>query len=141
MTASDDCRCVNLMCVHVGGPCACRVAVALEKVAARGGAATVRELSLAGNGLASVPASVGELKLLTRLDVSGNALTSVGEGAVFARLHALREVDVSGMAGLVDVAGLLEAPSLAEVRVSGGAGAEAVKEVGRGRWRVVVVDE
>lgn len=143
LTASDDCRCVNLMCEHVGGPCACRVGAALDRVAARGGAATVVALSLARNGLASVPAAVGELRLLTRLDLSGNELVSVGEGAaIYARLHALRTVDVSGMPGLTDVTGLTEAPSLAEVVVSRrGEAAEVVSRVGHGRWRVVVVDD
>ena len=139
LTSSEDCRCVNLMCVHVGGPCACRVAVALEKVAGRGGAATVSVLSLAANGLVSVPASVRELTALTELDVSGNQLVSVGKSNVFERLRALRHINVSGMPMLEDVGGLAHAASLEEVIVSDGVAAAAVERVGGGRWRVVVV--
>ena len=114
------------------------MAVALEKVAARGGAASVRTLSLAGNGLASVSVSVGELTALTELDVSGNELVSVGEGIVFGRLRALRHINVNGMPTLVDVEGLRHASSLEEVIVSDGVATE-VERVGEGRWRVVVV--
>ena len=138
LAAADDCVCVNLMCERVGDACVCRVAAGLEKVARRGGSASVRSLSLAGNRLPSLPPSIGELSALTDLDVSHNELTALPAADVWRRLPRLRRVRLDRNARLTDLTPLAAAEGLVEVVVDGAA-SRAAAEVGGGRWRVRVV--
>jgi Leucine-rich repeat (LRR) protein len=139
LAASPDCVCVNLVCERAGEACVCRVAAALERVAERGGAASVTRLVLAGNGLPSVPASaVGRLCALQELDLSGNALTALPEADVWAGFKRLRWVSLARNPGLTRFDGLAGLPDGQVDVIVDQAAAAAAAAVGRGRWRVVV---
>jgi Leucine-rich repeat (LRR) protein len=76
-----DLTCVNMMCEHVGGPCACKLAKALASVP------NLERLDLAGHQLGTLPDAVKDLQKLTYLNVSGNALTDL---SLLAGLPSLR---------------------------------------------------
>ena len=74
----------------MGDPCICRLSLALEKAAD-----TLEELSLAGNRLTVVPASIASLHRLRRLDLQGNQLTVAAVQDL--RLPAsLEHIDIRG---------------------------------------------
>lgn len=89
LRASEDLRCVNMMCEKVGEACVCRLSRVLEK-----NGADLRSLCLAGNGLEQLPPSVFELPHLQVLDLSGNALREIPESVV--NLESLKVLDVTG---------------------------------------------
>ena len=89
LRASEDLRCVNMMCEKVGEACVCRLSRVLEK-----NGAVLRSLCLAGNGLEQLPPSVFELPHLQVLDLSGNAWREIPESVV--NLKSLKVLDVTG---------------------------------------------
>lgn len=66
-------RCLNAPAEQVGEACICRLSHAFESLR------EVRQLSLANNGLASLPPSLWRLRSLQALDLSFNKLTEVPE--------------------------------------------------------------
>ena len=62
-----------LLCEQLGEPCICRLHRILEKLV------NLEELSLAGNELTSLPATLWECSLLHSLDLSDNQLAEVSE--------------------------------------------------------------
>ena len=75
LSTSAELTCVNLVCEHVGGPCGCRLALALDRLAAAGCAPAAVVLS--GRGLREVPPSVCGFEGLEVLDVSGNDVAAL----------------------------------------------------------------
>ena len=136
LTSSQDLRCVNLMCEGAGGPCVCRLAGVLEKVAERGGRGTVESLVLAQNALTALPLSLACLPRLTALDLSGNALTDL---VSLQGLTELRTVALHGQRGAVvlDGSALGGLPFLHSVTADPGPAADALRNLARGRWAVV----
>lgn len=88
LSRSEDLLCRNLVCERVGEPCICRLAVVLERHAA-----TLAWLSLAGNGLSQLPASLTALPALRHLDVSANRLSALPDG--FTNLRRLQVAPAS----------------------------------------------
>jgi hypothetical protein len=88
LRASPDVRCVNLMCEHVGGGCACRVALSVGRMPCLTG------VDLADNGLPTLPDSLWDLPHLAALAAGGNRLAAF-PAAGLTRLPSLAALDVS----------------------------------------------
>lgn len=71
MPSHPDLRCMNLMCEKMGGACACRLALSLERMAA------LECVDISGNNFTVLPDSLATLPKLKRLNVSGNALQAL----------------------------------------------------------------
>ena len=103
---SEDLRCVDVMCEHVGEACACRLARVIER---RG--VGLRLLDVSGNRLRALPSAIWGLKELEKLDASDNALTErdVPFDDLIERASEtapkLRELNLRGNVELVDVLG------------------------------------
>lgn len=69
LAGSPDLRCMNLMCQHCGGGCACRLALALERMPA------LVELDVSGNSLTALPDLAASAPRLTTLRASRNLLS------------------------------------------------------------------
>jgi hypothetical protein len=110
---SPDVACVNLMCEHVGGGCACRVSLSLERMA------LLEEVDLRGNRLPQLPESLFTLPRLRVVRASGNALQALPR-SLGARCSALEALDIGDNA-LRDLplAALAALPSLRRLRVAG----------------------
>jgi len=89
----SDLMCVNMMCEHVGGPCACKLARTLSRVP------NLRRLEIPGHGLEFLPEALAELTKLEHLDVSYNRLTDLSMVGRLPRLRTLR-ADGNALAAL-----------------------------------------
>ncbi|KAF1784984.1 Leucine-rich repeat domain, L domain-like [Phytophthora cactorum] len=83
---SGDLVCRQLMCEHVGDACACRLALALERVP------RLQRLDLSNNQLRALPDAVYALQSLERLDVQQNRLTTLSTDV--QKLTQLETLDV-----------------------------------------------
>ncbi|EGZ22345.1 hypothetical protein PHYSODRAFT_496570 [Phytophthora sojae] len=84
LSKSGDLICRQLMCEHVGDACACRLALALERVP------RLRRLDLSANQLRALPDAVFSLQNLATLDLQQNRLTTLPpEVQQLAQLEAL----------------------------------------------------
>ncbi|KAG6617723.1 uncharacterized protein IUM83_06386 [Phytophthora cinnamomi] len=84
---SGDLVCRQLMCEHVGDACACRLALALERVP------RLRRLDLSANQLRALPDAVFALRELATLDLQRNRLTALPVDV--QQLAQLETLDVS----------------------------------------------
>ncbi|KAE9038201.1 hypothetical protein PR003_g7233 [Phytophthora rubi] len=84
---STDLVCRQLMCEHVGDACACRLALALERVP------RLRRLDLSSNQLRALPDAVFALRELATLDLRQNRLTTLSPDV--QQLAQLETLDVS----------------------------------------------
>jgi hypothetical protein len=93
LRASPDVACANLMCEHVGGGCACRLSLALERMP------LLEHIDVRGNGLPALPAPIFAPPRLRVLRAAGNALRALplppAAAAACAQLAAL---DLAGNA-------------------------------------------
>ena len=73
LAAAPDLMCANIMCEKLGGPCMCRVSIALQKLP------HLTHLDLSNNHLPQVPDAVSPqyLPKLASLNVSGNAIAEL----------------------------------------------------------------
>lgn len=73
LAAAPDLLCANIMCEKLGGPCLCRVSVALQKLP------RLTHIDLSSNNLPAVPDAVSPqyLPSLSSLDVSRNAISEL----------------------------------------------------------------
>ncbi|ETK82933.1 hypothetical protein F441_12030 [Phytophthora nicotianae CJ01A1] len=83
---SGDLVCRQLMCEHVGDACACRLALALERVP------RLQRLDLSNNQLRALPDAVYALQSLATLDVQHNRLTLLSTDV--QKLTQLKILDV-----------------------------------------------
>lgn len=129
LTASPDLLCVNIMCQHVGSPCACRLTLALERME------QLTTLDISNNGFGAVPPGVFAVPTLESLDVSSNNLASLPEGV--GRLSRLRclILDRNPFSAPLPVPTLLALPHLRMVSVTGAEVLRADREALReGLW-------
>ncbi|KAL3670347.1 hypothetical protein V7S43_004657 [Phytophthora oleae] len=84
---SSDLVCRQLMCEHVGDACACRLALALERVP------RLHALNLSNNQLRGLPDAVFALERLQTLDIQRNRLTTLSMDV--KKLTELKSLDVS----------------------------------------------
>uniref|UniRef100_H3GEG4 Uncharacterized protein n=1 Tax=Phytophthora ramorum TaxID=164328 RepID=H3GEG4_PHYRM len=109
---SGDLVCRQLMCEHVGDACACRLALALERVP------RLQRLCLADNQLRALPDAVFALRRLQALDVQRNRLSALA--ADVQQLAQLETLDVSHNAlKTLPVAQLETLQKLQTLRVAG----------------------
>ena len=90
LRASPDLACVNLMCEQVGRGCACRLALALERMP------LLEEVDVGGNALPQLPDALLALPRLRVLRAAGNALQALPRS--LAACAALEALDVGGSA-------------------------------------------
>ena len=74
LRASADLQCRNIMCEKVGGACACRLALTLQRLSG------LTSVDVADNALGVLPSSLWEHGGLHHLDLSGNELGEWPEG-------------------------------------------------------------
>ena len=86
LRTSNDLICRQLLCEHVGDACACRLALALERVP------RLRRLDLSNNRLRALPEAVYALQHLEWLDVRQNCLSTLSTD--LAKLTQLQTLDV-----------------------------------------------
>ncbi|KAG7385760.1 hypothetical protein PHYPSEUDO_001113 [Phytophthora pseudosyringae] len=84
---SGDLVCRQLMCEHVGDACACRLALALERVP------HLQRLDLRNNQLRALPDAVFALQSLEALNLARNRLTTLSTDV--QKLTQLETLDVS----------------------------------------------
>jgi len=77
------------MCQHLGGACACRLAVALSRCTG-----PVTSVSFPENKLSKLPDAIGALPDLEVADVSDNCLTELHE-SIWSQSPTLKELDAS----------------------------------------------
>lgn len=86
LSNSPDLVCRQLLCEHVGDACACRLALALDRVP------DLAQLDLSQNRLQALPDAVYALASLSTLDVQQNRLTTISSD--IAKLTQLQTLDV-----------------------------------------------
>uniref|UniRef100_M4BCE6 Disease resistance R13L4/SHOC-2-like LRR domain-containing protein n=1 Tax=Hyaloperonospora arabidopsidis (strain Emoy2) TaxID=559515 RepID=M4BCE6_HYAAE len=86
LQSSEDLICRQLLCEHVGDACACRLALALERVP------MLQRLDLSNNRLQALPDAVYKLQRLEWLDVRQNNLMMLSTDV--ANLTQLQTLDV-----------------------------------------------
>jgi Leucine-rich repeat (LRR) protein len=95
LVSSEDIVCRDIQCERVTGPCACKLAVALEK-----SGQNLREIDLSGNDLDSVPESLFEkCANLERLSLRNNKLTVEAIGKHY-KLRKLKLLELGGNPGM-----------------------------------------
>uniref|UniRef100_A0AAV1TKX0 Disease resistance R13L4/SHOC-2-like LRR domain-containing protein n=1 Tax=Peronospora matthiolae TaxID=2874970 RepID=A0AAV1TKX0_9STRA len=112
LQASEDLICRQLLCEHVGDACACRLALALERVP------MLQRLDLSRNRLRALPDAVYKLQRLEWLDMRQNNLTMLSTDV--ANLTQLQVLDVRyNKLKTLPVEQLETLETLEEVRVTG----------------------
>jgi hypothetical protein len=97
-----DLRCVNLMCEHAGGGCACRLALSAGRMP------RLRFVDVSGAALPALPADLFALPALEAVAAADNALPALPPAALSAAAAGLVALDLSGnRIGSVDWAALL----------------------------------
>lgn len=95
LVSSEDIVCRDIQCERVTRPCACKLAVALEK-----SGQNLREIDLSGNNLDSVPESLFEkCANLERLSLRNNKLTVEAIGKHY-KLRKLKLLELGGNPGM-----------------------------------------
>ena len=95
LVSSEDIVCRDIQCERVTRPCACKLAVALEK-----SGQNLREIDLSGNDLDSVPESLFEnCANLERLSLRNNKLTVEAIGKRY-KLRKLKLLELGGNPGM-----------------------------------------
>jgi len=95
LVSSEDIVCRDIQCERVTRPCACKLAVALEK-----SGQNLREIDLSGNDLDSVPESLFEkCANLERLSLRNNKLTVEAIGKHY-KLRKLKLLELGGNPGM-----------------------------------------
>lgn len=87
LRASQDVRCMNIMCEHVGNGCACRLALSLGRMT------SLKAVDISTNALPILPDSLFEVKQLEVLAAGGNNLKAVPPK--LAQMESLRALDLS----------------------------------------------
>ncbi|KAK1941412.1 putative serine/threonine-protein kinase roco5 [Phytophthora citrophthora] len=112
LSKSNDLVCRQLMCEHVGDACACRLALALERVP------RLHALDLSNNQLRGLPDAVFALERLQTLDIQRNRLTTLPMDV--EKLIELESLDVSyNQLKTLPVEQLETLKNLKELRVAG----------------------
>lgn len=133
LSRSSDLSCVNLMCAGVGGGCACRLALSLERMP------QLRVVDVSGCALPQLPDSLWSLPRLRLLAAADNKLTALPPALAHAQRLETLDLSRNALAG-VPWETLASLPHLRRLVLTGNPLSESVLARGRAVLPGVVID-